>query len=113
MKGNENYMTYSKIKKLESYLRISPLFLTKSDIDSIVKAVSKGIKQPLLEKRKIGKFHTLYVCPNCKNTKYVTRTGNAKPLRCSHCGQRLDWKTFIDRERYENKIVDEYSKESD
>ena len=106
-------MTYSKIKKLECYLRISPLFLTKSDIDSIVKAVSKGIKQPLLEKRKIGKFHTLYVCPNCRNTKYVTRTGNAKPLRCSHCGQRLDWKAFIERERYENKIADEYSKESD
>jgi hypothetical protein len=34
-------------------------------------------------------------------------------LRCSHCWQRLDWKTFIERERYENKIADEYSKESD
>ena len=106
-------MTYFKLKKLEDHLKTRAFFLSYADIDSIIKAVSKGIKQPLLEKRKIGKFHTLYVCPNCKNTKYVTRTGNAKPLRCSHCGQRFNWKAFIERERYENKIADEYSKESD
>ena len=106
-------MTYFKLKKLENHLNLTAPFLSHIEIENIIKAVSKGIKQPLLEKRKIGKFHTLYVCPNCKNTKYVTRTGNAKPLRCSHCGQRLDWKAFIERERYENKIADEYSKESD
>lgn len=106
-------MTYFKVKKLENHLIATAPFLSHIEIENIVKAVSKGIKQPLLEKRKIGKFHTLYVCPNCKNTKYVTRTGIAKPLRCSHCGQRLDWKTFIERERYENKIADNFSKESD
>ena len=112
-------MTYFKLKKLENHLITTAPFLSRTEIENIIKAVSKGIKQPLLEKRKIGKFHTLYVCPNCKNTKYVTRSGSAKPLRCSHCGQRFDWKSFIERERFENLTVNSNyglttnSKESD
>lgn len=61
---------------------------------SIIRAVQKRIKKPLIFSKRISKLNALYTCPICKRTKYITNSETDYPLCCSHCGQRLDWKGF-------------------
>ena len=103
--------TLHKLKKLFENVEIVGFSI--SEKNDIIKAVEKGIKRELLFKRKIGKYHSLYVCPNCKKTMYTTGCENDYPFRCSHCGQRLSWKSFRNEENSERKAIAKILMESE
>ena len=100
-------MTDHTIKKLEKALDevAFECRLSLTDKKDVIKAVEKGIKKELIFKDKIGKYHSIFVCPNCKKNKWITNVEYEYPLRCSHCGQRLSWKEFRATARREDNLL--------
>ena len=103
--------TLHKLKKLFENGEIVGFSI--SEKNDIIKAIEKGIKRELLFKRKIGKYLSLFVCPNCKKNIFTTGAENDYPLRCSHCGQRLSWKEFRKTQEYERKELAKMLMESE
>ena len=102
------------IHKLQQVLNeTANIHLSITEKKDILKAVEKGIKRELLFKRKIGKYHSLFVCPNCKKNIFTTGAENDYPLRCSHCGQRLSWKEFKRTQECERKALAKMLMESE
>lgn len=65
----------------------------------IISAVEKEISQPLKFTRKLSSCYSVYICPRCRKTRYITNNIGDYPKRCSNCGQKLDWKQFKKEEK--------------
>lgn len=98
-------MTDFTVSKLISYLYTSSdkISFSLNEQNSIIKEVEKGVKKPLLFRRKISDLNSLYVCPNCKRERHVTNNETLYPARCSQCGQRFDWRSFQKAQKTERE----------